>query len=110
MIRRPPRSTLSSSSAASDVYKRQLLMWFFSFRDLNHKSIKFFDWFITHQVPIIICMIFLSLDIPASSSNSAKAELTTSAIKDDFDIPRYLAAYSARRLSLIHISEPTRLG
>src|SRR5664279_6355004 len=24
MIRRPPRSTLSSSSAASDVYKRQL--------------------------------------------------------------------------------------
>src|SRR5664280_1880112 len=26
MIRRPPRSTLSSSSAASDVYKRQDLM------------------------------------------------------------------------------------
>src|SRR5665648_217644 len=26
MIRRPPRSTLSSSSAASDVYKRQLLV------------------------------------------------------------------------------------
>src|SRR5664280_3882251 len=25
MIRRPPRSTLSSSSAASDVYKRQFL-------------------------------------------------------------------------------------
>ena len=24
MIRRPPRSTLSSSSAASDVYKRQM--------------------------------------------------------------------------------------
>src|SRR5664280_3846779 len=27
MIRRPPRSTLSSSSAASDVYKRQLLLY-----------------------------------------------------------------------------------
>eukprot|EP00658_Telonema_sp_P-2_P048309 TRINITY_DN36754_c0_g1_i2.p1 TRINITY_DN36754_c0_g1~~TRINITY_DN36754_c0_g1_i2.p1 ORF type:complete len:113 (+),score=32.30 TRINITY_DN36754_c0_g1_i2:126-464(+) len=27
MIRRPPRSTLSSSSAASDVYKRQLPAW-----------------------------------------------------------------------------------
>src|SRR5665648_1301998 len=27
MIRRPPRSTLSSSSAASDVYKRQDLVW-----------------------------------------------------------------------------------
>src|SRR5664279_481369 len=26
MIRRPPRSTLSSSSAASDVYKRQIVM------------------------------------------------------------------------------------
>eukprot|EP00656_Telonema_subtile_P006167 TRINITY_DN12831_c0_g1_i2.p1 TRINITY_DN12831_c0_g1~~TRINITY_DN12831_c0_g1_i2.p1 ORF type:complete len:187 (-),score=50.71 TRINITY_DN12831_c0_g1_i2:273-833(-) len=26
MIRRPPRSTLSSSSAASDVYKRQIMM------------------------------------------------------------------------------------
>ena len=28
MIRRPPRSTLSSSSAASDVYKRQDVMLF----------------------------------------------------------------------------------
>src|SRR5664280_3545214 len=27
MIRRPPRSTLSSSSAASDVYKRQVKSW-----------------------------------------------------------------------------------
>ena len=27
MIRRPPRSTLSSSSAASDVYKRQIYGW-----------------------------------------------------------------------------------
>ena len=27
MIRRPPRSTLSSSSAASDVYKRQKMDW-----------------------------------------------------------------------------------
>ena len=27
MIRRPPRSTLSSSSAASDVYKRQIEHW-----------------------------------------------------------------------------------
>src|SRR5664280_3676441 len=27
MIRRPPRSTLSSSSAASDVYKRQVLAY-----------------------------------------------------------------------------------
>src|SRR5450756_3012111 len=30
MIRRPPRSTQSRSSAASDVYKRQELLWFIS--------------------------------------------------------------------------------
>ena len=27
MIRRPPRSTLDRSSAASDVYKRQIMEW-----------------------------------------------------------------------------------
>src|SRR5665648_417318 len=31
MIRRPPRSTLSSSSAASDVYKRQAWLWLYTF-------------------------------------------------------------------------------
>eukprot|EP00658_Telonema_sp_P-2_P073853 TRINITY_DN62994_c0_g1_i1.p1 TRINITY_DN62994_c0_g1~~TRINITY_DN62994_c0_g1_i1.p1 ORF type:complete len:223 (-),score=46.79 TRINITY_DN62994_c0_g1_i1:137-805(-) len=31
MIRRPPRSTLSSSSAASDVYKRQVMQFVFLF-------------------------------------------------------------------------------
>eukprot|EP00658_Telonema_sp_P-2_P059523 TRINITY_DN4851_c0_g3_i2.p1 TRINITY_DN4851_c0_g3~~TRINITY_DN4851_c0_g3_i2.p1 ORF type:complete len:107 (+),score=21.75 TRINITY_DN4851_c0_g3_i2:92-412(+) len=34
MIRRPPRSTLSSSSAASDVYKRQGL-WYGTWRAEN---------------------------------------------------------------------------
>src|SRR5664279_6533681 len=33
MIRRPPRSTLSSSSAASDVYKRQVLLLAERFHD-----------------------------------------------------------------------------
>src|SRR5678815_6021940 len=33
MIRRPPRSTLDRSSAASDVYKRQLIH---CIRELNH--------------------------------------------------------------------------
>ena len=32
MIRRPPRSTLSSSSAASDVYKRQI-------QDVDHSTV-----------------------------------------------------------------------
>src|SRR5665648_707532 len=39
MIRRPPRSTLSSSSAASDVYKRQVLIqgiFYYCFRLWNN--------------------------------------------------------------------------
>eukprot|EP00658_Telonema_sp_P-2_P059596 TRINITY_DN4866_c0_g1_i2.p1 TRINITY_DN4866_c0_g1~~TRINITY_DN4866_c0_g1_i2.p1 ORF type:complete len:111 (-),score=25.25 TRINITY_DN4866_c0_g1_i2:109-441(-) len=36
MIRRPPRSTLSSSSAASDVYKRQVNQWFAHSRHVAH--------------------------------------------------------------------------
>ena len=38
MIRRPPRSTLSSSSAASDVYKRQ--MYFFMIRPQKKETQK----------------------------------------------------------------------
>ena len=37
MIRRPPRSTLDRSSAASDVYKRQFLMFRFFVTVLLHK-------------------------------------------------------------------------
>ena len=37
MIRRPPRSTLDRSSAASDVYKRQVLDEPTSFLDIRHK-------------------------------------------------------------------------
>src|SRR5665648_272147 len=61
MIRRPPRSTLSSSSAASDVYKRQnyylfhyngglilaflyrVLMWMFTFPVLAHIRFQLLD-------------------------------------------------------------------
>ena len=37
MIRRPPRSTLSSSSAASDVYKRQVSKEFVDLKKLSGK-------------------------------------------------------------------------
>src|SRR5664280_3905004 len=47
MIRRPPRSTLSSSSAASDVYKRQVLLGdadcTYDFRNLGPFMAKFRD-------------------------------------------------------------------
>src|SRR5664279_5868893 len=38
MIRRPPRSTLSSSSAASDVYKRQLQVFCRDVRAVHRES------------------------------------------------------------------------
>src|SRR5665648_1102479 len=63
MIRRPPRSTLSSSSAASDVYKRQ-------------------------AVPV---------------SSTARWSASGARIRISTFCP-------GETLSLIHISEPTRLG
>src|SRR5665648_1304324 len=39
MIRRPPRSTLSSSSAASDVYKRQMLRY-------SSHSVDYFEYYL----------------------------------------------------------------
>src|SRR5665648_1254555 len=39
MIRRPPRSTLSSSSAASDVYKRQAILFESGFYKMMDKTI-----------------------------------------------------------------------
>eukprot|EP00656_Telonema_subtile_P047929 TRINITY_DN558_c0_g1_i3.p1 TRINITY_DN558_c0_g1~~TRINITY_DN558_c0_g1_i3.p1 ORF type:complete len:397 (+),score=99.83 TRINITY_DN558_c0_g1_i3:93-1283(+) len=45
MIRRPPRSTLSSSSAASDVYKRQVLPDFGSYELYNNQAMgAFIGW------------------------------------------------------------------
>eukprot|EP00658_Telonema_sp_P-2_P037281 TRINITY_DN26824_c0_g1_i2.p1 TRINITY_DN26824_c0_g1~~TRINITY_DN26824_c0_g1_i2.p1 ORF type:complete len:176 (+),score=46.29 TRINITY_DN26824_c0_g1_i2:87-614(+) len=38
MIRRPPRSTLSSSSAASDVYKRQVLLALLALQRVSGQS------------------------------------------------------------------------
>src|SRR5678816_651592 len=43
MIRRPPRSTLDRSSAASDVYKRQELRKFFTFGERFFYDFALFD-------------------------------------------------------------------
>src|SRR5450756_3214156 len=42
MIRRPPRSTQSRSSAASDVYKRQVLHASIGANILNNEDVKFY--------------------------------------------------------------------
>eukprot|EP00658_Telonema_sp_P-2_P031785 TRINITY_DN23710_c0_g1_i2.p1 TRINITY_DN23710_c0_g1~~TRINITY_DN23710_c0_g1_i2.p1 ORF type:complete len:109 (+),score=23.85 TRINITY_DN23710_c0_g1_i2:139-465(+) len=72
MIRRPPRSTLSSSSAASDVYKRQIL----------HRP---------HGLTTSGMYSVYSDERELSSNNHTHTTITVPV------------------LSLIHISEPTRL-
>ena len=59
MIRRPPRSTLSSSSAASDVYKRQSLSSIFRPEFLNRidEVVKFDPLSIDQLQKIILLQI-----------------------------------------------------
>ena len=83
MIRRPPRSTLSSSSAASDVYKRQVLSY-------------------KYGVPQSASY---ELELALSGLLKASKHLVV-----DEPIPENnFEEMMSEMLSLIHISEPTRL-
>src|SRR5660397_269541 len=91
MMRRPPRSTPLYSSAASDVYKRQVLLQILVLPLQPAKLL-----FLRHQAALAgerIGRMFLQLPTPFPQN----ADI-------DPKIPRHL-----RELSLIHISEPTRL-
>src|SRR5664280_659087 len=61
MIRRPPRSTLSSSSAASDVYKRQVYIKFnslYASPALNYENQSFPVAVVTAaflNLPAVVC-------------------------------------------------------
>ena len=93
MIRRPPRSTLDRSSAASDVYKRQV---YTKKVDLVRATSK-------ETLALVKKGVTLSqnsIDFQFSDINSIKPEMLAEAIKN--------ARASASQLSLIHISEPTR--
>ena len=60
MIRRPPRSTLSSSSAASDVYKRQLFL--FSLLSVYFDYIfGWLGWSLTFVIPILSISALLAM-------------------------------------------------
>src|SRR5674536_373696 len=103
LIRRPPRSTLSSSSAASDVYKRQpytderlksnfRLNAFFignNTRTAINAGLADYTPIFLSQVPDLFNRRIISIDI---------ALIQTS-----------LPDRHGFLLSLIHISEPTRL-
>eukprot|EP00825_Cyclidium_porcatum_P036232 TRINITY_DN3813_c0_g1_i1.p3 TRINITY_DN3813_c0_g1~~TRINITY_DN3813_c0_g1_i1.p3 ORF type:complete len:111 (+),score=19.25 TRINITY_DN3813_c0_g1_i1:133-465(+) len=85
MIRRPPRSTHCISSAASDVYKRQPLYTIVP------------DWLFNKWSSVRPSVVLPDPDSPTipSVSPSKRSKLTS---------------LTALNLSLIHISEPTRLG
>eukprot|EP00658_Telonema_sp_P-2_P067477 TRINITY_DN5639_c0_g1_i31.p1 TRINITY_DN5639_c0_g1~~TRINITY_DN5639_c0_g1_i31.p1 ORF type:complete len:121 (+),score=21.02 TRINITY_DN5639_c0_g1_i31:146-508(+) len=104
MIRRPPRSTLSSSSAASDVYKRQ-----------------FFGTAMGHH-PLAWVNSGALVNVRARESQRSKflnlhylhfqGRCRHQARHHQFghhDQHDDQLAGSAQHLSLIHISEPTRL-
>eukprot|EP00656_Telonema_subtile_P029219 TRINITY_DN3238_c0_g1_i8.p1 TRINITY_DN3238_c0_g1~~TRINITY_DN3238_c0_g1_i8.p1 ORF type:complete len:1047 (+),score=251.90 TRINITY_DN3238_c0_g1_i8:102-3242(+) len=66
MIRRPPRSTLSSSSAASDVYKRQVHGVLEYCIDLFERESM--QWFVRH-LQTLLESISMAADVPISELN-----------------------------------------
>eukprot|EP00826_Nyctotherus_ovalis_P066877 TRINITY_DN9938_c0_g1_i15.p2 TRINITY_DN9938_c0_g1~~TRINITY_DN9938_c0_g1_i15.p2 ORF type:complete len:134 (+),score=26.08 TRINITY_DN9938_c0_g1_i15:27-404(+) len=102
MIRRPPRSTLSSSSAASDVYKRQDI---YSGND-------------DQILPIMALGGVGVISVIANICPKETHELTMAMLKGDLKKAREIqinfadlteCLFEDVNLSLIHISEPTRL-
>ena len=101
MIRRPPRSTLDRSSAASDVYKRQAYT-----RTIARPN----------YVDLVPYQLVFQEDAEIARGNSALKPTTS----DNLDVlaERYFKSIGVvsggvfykrmSDLSLIHISEPTR--
>eukprot|EP00658_Telonema_sp_P-2_P084534 TRINITY_DN9405_c0_g1_i6.p1 TRINITY_DN9405_c0_g1~~TRINITY_DN9405_c0_g1_i6.p1 ORF type:complete len:113 (-),score=47.63 TRINITY_DN9405_c0_g1_i6:110-448(-) len=92
MIRRPPRSTLSSSSAASDVYKRQVSTQSTGRAELHHGVHIYPQGYAEHPLQD-------QQNRRHQDHNLLRAE--QQANDDDH--------HHHHHLSLIHISEPTRL-
>eukprot|EP00658_Telonema_sp_P-2_P078145 TRINITY_DN7246_c0_g1_i1.p1 TRINITY_DN7246_c0_g1~~TRINITY_DN7246_c0_g1_i1.p1 ORF type:complete len:110 (+),score=25.17 TRINITY_DN7246_c0_g1_i1:41-370(+) len=91
MIRRPPRSTLSSSSAASDVYKRQTIGRVVVPAVMD-------DELALGPDQLVIFHHFLNW-------KGSLRQLYTHTLMQ----PHNIASTTVFFLSLIHISEPTRL-
>ena len=97
MIRRPPRSTLDRSSAASDVYKRQRLA--------NASQIIAVD--ISEPKLEMARRFGATDDVDASEADPVQRirEMTGGGVDYAFEA---LGTGATVTLSLIHISEPTR--
>src|SRR5674536_208971 len=131
MIRRPPRSTLSSSSAASDVYKRQYLhdtpdkrLFANDKRAFSHGCMR-----VENPTKFGEVLLHLAMNGPTPDSQQLSAlfgreersfKLTdrptvhltyqTAFVDDSGKLQLREDIYGFdERLSLIHISEPTRL-
>ena len=111
MIRRPPRSTLSSSSAASDVYKRQalsvsvgglIISWFVGYRlpGLEYNNQKVEAAFRKDLV--------LGEDDKVNYAQTDTLWNLFTGIRFNYQRLYLHYGYFDIWLSLIHISEPTR--
>eukprot|EP00658_Telonema_sp_P-2_P057517 TRINITY_DN45969_c0_g1_i1.p1 TRINITY_DN45969_c0_g1~~TRINITY_DN45969_c0_g1_i1.p1 ORF type:complete len:136 (+),score=26.41 TRINITY_DN45969_c0_g1_i1:127-534(+) len=98
MIRRPPRSTLSSSSAASDVYKRQVQEFGCDVNALSDSSI---------YNPIY--PLFRAVEKNEADCVSELISLGANVNQINRDNGFTALHIAISNLSLIHISEPTRL-
>src|SRR5450756_2679559 len=102
MIRRPPRSTQSRSSAASDVYKRQ---------DLSRAVDA-----IPPGSPLTLHVLRAGspIDLPVKTTGDGHGRSLIGVLVDPtFTLPvdvKIRISDIGGPLSLIHISEPTRLG
>src|SRR5450756_2448738 len=149
MIRRPPRSTQSRSSAASDVYKRQLVVglaalaaafalasalederphgpyligaWTFGDRGSLERAVDAgaidevsVDWLQSRADGSVAAPKADASFIVEARKKACRVIVTLT--DDDEAIPQFDSALpaailaTAETLSLIHISEPTRLG
>ena len=107
MIRRPPRSTLDRSSAASDVYKRQVLIGSGLRYDLAVRSPEYVKELVTHHVGGYLKIA------PEHTEAGPLSKMMKPGIGAYDRFKAMFEKYSAEAgkeqyLSLIHISEPTR--
>ena len=100
MIRRPPRSTLDRSSAASDVYKRQGNNRVFFTDENSNGSID------TSEVISVHSYYPGGMDFGQKKNTNEEFGYRFGG-KEELEFTKYLS-FGARCLSLIHISEPTR--